>query len=101
MLPDAGPMDANGDVTPPPPDAGIVPDASASDAPRDTAPQDAPQDTPPQDAPQDTPPQDTAPVDTAACPAICNAGCAGGTCKMVDPGDGLYDRCPWEGHSSQ
>ena len=79
--PDAqGPMDANSDqVILPPSDAGILPDANAPDAPQDTAPQDAP--------------QETAPLDTAACPAICNAGCAGGTCKMVDPGDGPFS-CP-------
>jgi hypothetical protein len=74
--PDAGSVDANSDqVTPPPSDAGLLPDADASDAPRDMAP------------------QDTAPLDAAACPAICNAGCAGGTCRMVDPGDGPFS-CP-------
>jgi hypothetical protein len=102
--PDAqGPMDANSDqVVVPPSDAGSLTDANASDAPRDAAPQDtaaqdAPQDIAPQDTSQDRAPQDTAaqdaPLDMAACPAICNAGCAGGTCKMVDPGDGPFS-CP-------
>jgi hypothetical protein len=74
--PDAqSPMDATSDqVTLPPSDAGILLDANASDTARDA-------------------PQDTTPVDAVACPAICNAGCAAGTCKIVDPGDGPLS-CP-------